>query len=65
MSIATAYQSMCSAWVEGRLENVLQRQKELATLHGAIKAQRSALIATLCQGTGSFPEHRPIERITR
>ncbi|KAG2419159.1 hypothetical protein HFD88_002264 [Aspergillus terreus] len=42
------YQTVEGAWVEGRLENVLQRQKELAALHSRVKACRTALIAVLC-----------------
>ncbi|KAJ5833648.1 hypothetical protein N7474_001959 [Penicillium riverlandense] len=45
MSLAEVYDVVQSAWIEGRLENVLQRQKELAGLHAALKNHRSGLIA--------------------
>ncbi|KAF7173649.1 hypothetical protein CNMCM5623_005887 [Aspergillus felis] len=47
--LAALYQTVEAAWVESRLENVLQRQKELAALHSGVKNHRTALIAVLCQ----------------
>ncbi|KAJ6023566.1 uncharacterized protein N7446_013931 [Penicillium canescens] len=49
MSLILAYQKILSAWVEGRLENVLQRQKELSSLHAIIKREKPALINALRQ----------------
>ncbi|KAB8231105.1 uncharacterized protein BDW43DRAFT_313430 [Aspergillus alliaceus] len=46
--LAALYQTVEAAWVEGRLENVLQRQKELAALHSSVKSCQTDLIAALC-----------------
>lgn len=48
------YQAVKAAWVEGRLENVLQRQKELAALHSNIQKHRTTLISGLCKGMNLF-----------
>ncbi|KAF4339360.1 hypothetical protein FBEOM_6774 [Fusarium beomiforme] len=42
------YRTVNAAWTEGRLENVLQRQKELALLHANIKSSSSNLIKAIC-----------------
>ncbi|KAH7234631.1 uncharacterized protein BKA55DRAFT_597650 [Fusarium redolens] len=42
------YHTVNAAWAEGRLENVLQRQKELALLHADIKSSSSNLIKAIC-----------------
>ncbi|KAF5962600.1 hypothetical protein FBULB1_14003 [Fusarium bulbicola] len=42
------YRTISAAWTEGRLENVLQRQKELALLHANIKSTSSNLIKAIC-----------------
>ncbi|KAF5723968.1 hypothetical protein FMUND_1289 [Fusarium mundagurra] len=42
------YHTVSAAWAEGRLENVLQRQKELALLHANIKGSSTDLIKAIC-----------------
>ncbi|KAG5816064.1 hypothetical protein H9Q74_004906 [Fusarium xylarioides] len=42
------YRTVSAAWSEGRLENVLQRQKELALLHANIKGSSTDLIKAIC-----------------
>ncbi|KAI1022100.1 hypothetical protein LB504_007358 [Fusarium proliferatum] len=42
------YRTVSAAWAEGRLENVLQRQKELALLHANIKSSSTNLIKAIC-----------------
>ncbi|EWG51755.1 hypothetical protein FVEG_10644 [Fusarium verticillioides 7600] len=42
------YRTVSAAWAEGRLENVLQRQKELALLHSNIKSSSTNLIKAIC-----------------
>ncbi|KLO97335.1 uncharacterized protein LW93_3313 [Fusarium fujikuroi] len=42
------YRTVSAAWAEGRLENVLQRQKELALLHSNIKSSSTNLITAIC-----------------
>lgn len=49
-SESDVYATVSAAWTEGRLENVLQRQKELAGLHGSVKKSSSSLIRALNQG---------------
>ncbi|KAH8430250.1 uncharacterized protein LDX57_007919 [Aspergillus melleus] len=49
MSLAAVYDTVRSAWIEGRLENVLQRKKELAGLHAALRDHESRLIAAFSQ----------------
>lgn len=49
-SESDVYATASAAWTEGRLENVLQRQKELAALHGSIKKSSSSLIRALNEG---------------
>lgn len=44
------YRTVSAAWAEGRLENVLQRQKELALLHANIKSSSTSLIKAICDG---------------
>lgn len=44
------YRAVSAAWAEGRLENVLQRQKELALLHANIKVSSTNLIKAICSG---------------
>jgi hypothetical protein len=44
------YRIVNAAWTEGRLENVLQRQKELALLHANIRKSSSDLIRAISQG---------------
>lgn len=44
------YRTVSAAWAEGRLENVLQRQKELALLHSNIKSSSTNLIKAICDG---------------
>ncbi|KAM0541722.1 hypothetical protein ACHAPJ_013127 [Fusarium lateritium] len=41
------YHTVNAAWIEGRLENVLQRQKELASIHANIKNSSSDLIRAI------------------
>lgn len=41
------------AWVEGRLENVLERQKQLLALHNSIRIRSKTLIRALEQGEKS------------
>ncbi|ENH71405.1 hypothetical protein FOC1_g10007635 [Fusarium oxysporum f. sp. cubense race 1] len=41
------YRTVSAAWAEGRLENVLQRQKELALLHANIKGSSTNLIKAI------------------
>ncbi|KAH6961790.1 hypothetical protein BKA56DRAFT_599163 [Ilyonectria sp. MPI-CAGE-AT-0026] len=48
-SASNVYRTVSAAWTEGRLENVLQRQKELAALHGSVKKSSSNLIRALNQ----------------
>ncbi|KAM0490579.1 hypothetical protein ACHAP8_011417 [Fusarium lateritium] len=43
------YRTVKAAWTEGRLENVLQRQKELSLLHTNIKKSYSDLIGAISQ----------------
>ncbi|KAH7253350.1 hypothetical protein MRS44_015497 [Fusarium solani] len=43
------YRTVSAAWTEGRLENVLQRQKELASLHSNVKKSSASLIRALTQ----------------
>lgn len=52
------YRTVSAAWTEGRLENVLQRQKELAALHSSVKKSSSRLINALNQG--EFDSIRPM-----
>ncbi|KAL9561462.1 hypothetical protein ACKAV7_014309 [Fusarium commune] len=42
------YRTVTAAMAEGRLENVLQRQKELALLHANIKSSSTNLIKAIC-----------------
>ncbi|KAF5563960.1 hypothetical protein FPHYL_4987 [Fusarium phyllophilum] len=42
------YRTVSAAWADGRLENVLQRQKELALLHSNIKGSSTDLIKAIC-----------------
>lgn len=49
-SVLDQYRIVNAAWTEGRLENVLQRQKELALLHANIKKFSSDLIKAICHG---------------
>ncbi|KAF5560170.1 hypothetical protein FNAPI_4338 [Fusarium napiforme] len=42
------YRTVSGAWAEGRLENVLQRQKELALLHANIKSSSTNLVKAIC-----------------
>ncbi|PLB47648.1 hypothetical protein P170DRAFT_426884 [Aspergillus steynii IBT 23096] len=49
MSLAAVYDTVRSAWIEGRLENVLQRKKELAGLHAALRDHESRLTAAFAQ----------------
>ncbi|KAI0973197.1 hypothetical protein F4678DRAFT_40834 [Xylaria arbuscula] len=44
MSAANLYRTVNTAWTEGRLDNILQRQKELSALHANIKNSASALV---------------------
>lgn len=44
------YRTVSAAWAEGRLENVLQRQKELSLLHANIKSSSTNLIKAICDG---------------
>lgn len=55
MDVADVYQRVSTAWTERRLENVLERQKELAALHKNIKSQSTALITAICQGQSFTP----------
>ncbi|KAF5642466.1 uncharacterized protein FTJAE_3623 [Fusarium tjaetaba] len=48
VSALDQYRAVTAAWVEGRLENVLQRQKELALLHTNIKSSSTNLIKAIC-----------------
>ncbi|KAJ5240514.1 uncharacterized protein N7469_002105 [Penicillium citrinum] len=49
MSLIEVYETVQGAWIEGRLENVLQRQKELARLHTFLKDLRGDLIAAFSE----------------
>ncbi|KAK4936725.1 hypothetical protein LTR10_022449 [Elasticomyces elasticus] len=49
MSAAEVYQTVSTAWTERRLENVLERQKQLAALHSNVKAQNEALTSAIEQ----------------
>lgn len=51
MSLTEMYEAVQAAWVEGRLENVLQRQKELVRLHKILEESRSDLMAAVSEGT--------------
>jgi len=44
------YRTVSAAWAEGRLENVLQRQKELVLLHANIKGSSTNLIKAISGG---------------
>ncbi|KAF7552185.1 hypothetical protein G7Z17_g4505 [Cylindrodendrum hubeiense] len=44
---ANLYRSVNTAWTEGRLENVLQRKKELAALHTGLKKCTPTLVDAL------------------
>ncbi|KAF4441167.1 hypothetical protein FACUT_2935 [Fusarium acutatum] len=48
VSALDQYRTVSAAWAEGRLENVLQRQKELALLHANIKCCSKNLIKAMC-----------------
>ncbi|KAF5693636.1 hypothetical protein FDENT_1868 [Fusarium denticulatum] len=48
VSALDQYRTVSAAWAEGRLENVLQRQKELALLHANIKSSSKNLIKAIC-----------------
>ncbi|WAO96476.1 Hypothetical protein NCS54_01414900 [Fusarium falciforme] len=48
-SVLDLYRTVTAAWAEGRLENVLQRQKELASLHSNVKKSSASLIRALTQ----------------
>ncbi|KAI8650622.1 hypothetical protein NCS57_01396600 [Fusarium keratoplasticum] len=48
-SVLDLYRTVSAAWTEGRLENVLQRQKELASLHSNVKKSSASLIRALTQ----------------
>ncbi|KAJ4180266.1 hypothetical protein NW767_014420 [Fusarium falciforme] len=48
-SVLDLYRTVSAAWTEGRLENVLQRQKELASLHSNVKKSSASLIKALTQ----------------
>ncbi|KAF5573708.1 hypothetical protein FPCIR_13882 [Fusarium pseudocircinatum] len=48
VSALDQYHTVSAAWAEGRLENVLQRQKELALLHANIKSSSTDLIEAIC-----------------
>ncbi|EEU37682.1 uncharacterized protein NECHADRAFT_87462 [Fusarium vanettenii 77-13-4] len=48
-SVLDLYGTVSAAWTEGRLENVLQRQKELASLHSNVKKSSASLIKALTQ----------------
>lgn len=55
------YRIVNAAWTEGRLENVLQRQKELALLHANIRKASSDLIRAISQGEYNTPEGGPTQ----
>lgn len=59
MSALALYQTVNTAWTECRLENVLQRQKELSALHANIKKSASALVAALIQGELNIENYSP------
>ncbi|KAH8196605.1 hypothetical protein TruAng_009231 [Truncatella angustata] len=44
---AKLYQTVNAAWREGRLENILERKKELASLHAEIKTLKSNIVTDL------------------
>ncbi|KAM0279854.1 hypothetical protein ACHAO9_011480 [Fusarium lateritium] len=48
-SVLEQYRIVNAAWTEGRLDNVLQRQKELALLHANIRKSSSDLIRAISQ----------------
>ncbi|KAI9034804.1 uncharacterized protein KD926_005462 [Aspergillus affinis] len=62
MSLTETYEAVLAAWTEGRLENVLQRQKEIARLHAALKQARSQLIAAFAADF-DVPEASAVEEI--
>ncbi|KAK5059696.1 hypothetical protein LTR84_009579 [Exophiala bonariae] len=55
MSASTVYQRVNTAWMERRLENVLQRQKELANLHTNVKKQSTELVKAIGQDLHTTP----------
>ncbi|RTE81300.1 hypothetical protein BHE90_004202 [Fusarium euwallaceae] len=48
-SVLDLYSTVSAAWTEGRLENVLQRQKELASLHSNVKKSSASLIRAITE----------------
>ncbi|KAF5671999.1 hypothetical protein FHETE_3871 [Fusarium heterosporum] len=50
------YQAVNGAWTEGRLENVLQRQKELALLHANLKKFSPDLIRAISHDVSAADE---------
>ncbi|KAJ5660675.1 uncharacterized protein N7484_000047 [Penicillium longicatenatum] len=61
MSLTEVYAAVQSAWVEGRLENVLQRQKELAGLHAALTRHRSGLVAAFSKDLETIEDGASVE----
>ncbi|KAI8315830.1 hypothetical protein K4K59_000768 [Colletotrichum sp. SAR11_240] len=59
--VASLYSAVHAAWTEGRLENVLERQKQLALLHGNVKKSSKQLIATIMQELKSSEESAAAE----
>lgn len=60
MSLTEVYDVVQAAWTEGRLENVLQRQKELAHLHSVLTKSRPELMLASSEGMHS-PTTKMIE----
>ena len=50
------YRAVNGAWTEGRLENVLQRQKELALLHANLKKCSSEMIRAISDGESTMSQ---------
>ncbi|RSL95360.1 hypothetical protein CDV31_013920 [Fusarium ambrosium] len=48
-SVLDLYRTVSAAWTEGRLGNVLQRQKELASLHSNVKKSSASLIRAITE----------------
>ncbi|KAF4815597.1 hypothetical protein CGCSCA5_v006983 [Colletotrichum siamense] len=59
--VANLYSAVHAAWTEGRLENVLERQKQLALLHSNVKKSTEQLIAAIVQELQSSEESAAAE----
>ncbi|KAH6618435.1 Aldehyde/histidinol dehydrogenase [Boeremia exigua] len=64
MSAQEIVERLDIAWIEGRLENVLERQKQLAALHQSIRQRFDDFVRALEQDLHNTPELATSELIT-